>query len=214
MSGSRKFRASLWAVPYARGRTRLRFGGTVQDPTDSVYHRLRSISLDEMPAAFYNTVATLPGRAEGSHCAGLERHLEVRGRHRVFLPAVAVLLRQLGGAYRLPRLLQWEHRQRRPQIAHDLRPTNRWHNAVPEHPPKARPGSHHERPIPHPHHFRHGEALLRPPGRPSGVYHARRLLQRLGPEGAYQADQQVHQSGSVYGFESEALGVQANKLAS
>src|ERR687893_2307410 len=61
---SRKFRALLWAVPYARGRTRLRFGGTVQDLTDSVHHRLRSISLDEMPAALYNTVDTV-GREVG-----------------------------------------------------------------------------------------------------------------------------------------------------
>jgi hypothetical protein len=41
------------------GRTRLRLEGTVQDPTDSVYHHLRSIPLDEMPAALYNTVDTI-----------------------------------------------------------------------------------------------------------------------------------------------------------
>ena len=49
----------LWAVPYAWGRTRLRLGGTVQDPTDSVYHYLWLIPLDEMPAALYNTVDTI-----------------------------------------------------------------------------------------------------------------------------------------------------------
>ena len=49
----------LWAVPYARGHTRLRLGGTVQDPTDSVYHHLRLIPLDEMPAALYNHVDTI-----------------------------------------------------------------------------------------------------------------------------------------------------------
>jgi hypothetical protein len=65
--------------------------------------------------------------------------------------------------------------------------------------PKPRPGSDHERPVPHPHHFREGEALLRPLGRPSGVYHARRLLPRLGEGGAYHTDRQVHQSSSVYG---------------
>ena len=37
------------------GRTRLRLGDIVQDPPDSVYHHLRLIPLDEMPAALYDT---------------------------------------------------------------------------------------------------------------------------------------------------------------
>ncbi len=33
----------------------LRLGGTVQDLPDSIHHHLRSIPLDEMPAALYDT---------------------------------------------------------------------------------------------------------------------------------------------------------------
>src|SRR4028118_339118 len=39
-----------------RWRTRLRSGGAVQDPADGVYHHLRLVPLDEMPAALYDTV--------------------------------------------------------------------------------------------------------------------------------------------------------------
>jgi hypothetical protein len=48
-----------YARGYAKGRTRLRLWGTVQNQTDGVYHHLRLIPLDEVPAAFYNTVDTI-----------------------------------------------------------------------------------------------------------------------------------------------------------
>jgi hypothetical protein len=62
-SSARMRRPPSGAVPYARGcakgRTRLRLGGTVQDPTDGVYHHFRLIPLDEVPAALYDTVGTI-----------------------------------------------------------------------------------------------------------------------------------------------------------
>ena len=59
-----KSRSPAEDAPYARGRTRLRLGGGVQDPADSVYHHLRPIPLDEVPAALYNAVDTI-GREVG-----------------------------------------------------------------------------------------------------------------------------------------------------
>jgi hypothetical protein len=48
-----------YARGYAKGHTQLRLGGTVQDPTDGVYHHFRLIPLDEVPAALYDTVGTI-----------------------------------------------------------------------------------------------------------------------------------------------------------
>src|SRR5215212_1055103 len=50
---------------------------------------------------------------------------------------------------------------------------------MPLNPPHPRPHAHHKRQLPDAHHLRHGDALLRPTGRPPGVVHTHGFLEHL-----------------------------------